>query len=1083
MLKSAQTENLRGFAYGFDPYLPSPPEEMSIPRGLAMCLAGSAGVLLSVWACRQARLETDAERRTALIEAFGPLRPVDGRLAGVSYAPRGGGRSAPRDDRAWRQAVSEVEERAADQPAIPAALANQALVDLAMDDTLADAVALLEQASRLPGAGASIWSDLSAAELALAGNDPRRLVLALAAADRAVALDPHLPEALFNRSTIAGSLSLRTLAKEDWQSFLTLDAASPWAAEARKGLVAENEPTAAERWEAARPGFEKAVAAGDERALSTLAARFPGHAGDYLESAVLPGWAKAVEAGDAGGAARWARAARGLACRLLKETGDRFDTDAVSAIENVPPALARDLARAHRLYAEGMALYRKGDYTAALPRFAGALAGFDRARSPFSLAARTQLAACRYQTGDWKRALDASNEALGAAKEHVYWSLVGHNGWMIGLIRLEAGEADPAGEPLDEALDAFRRVQDTGSEASVQSLRANRLAYLRNGDAAWRVRRDALTTASRAGDVWSMTAVFGAAARALSRDELTPEAIHFQNEVLSAAKISGDPQRVAEADWGLAAIYRGAKDSADARRLIEQAEREASNLPDPKAARPTRAGIAAEAGWIWLATNPQRAERLFAEALHLYEDNAYSRIDILLGRARARRALGNARGAEGDLVAALGECERQRDRVRRGPERASFFETARNVIEELIALELDAGRPERAFDVAEGAKARLLLDSLAAKRLAPARPLATAAVEREMPDRTALVEYAVLPDRVVLWARGEGSVASSIAWQKADVERMVADLTRAVANPSGDPAADRARFESLSGELYERLVAPVLDRIPRGDTLVVVPDGVLRDVPFAALRDPESKGYLCERNPLVVAPSATIFLAPGRPSPPPLPRARWHSLAVGNAAIDFRRYPEHGKLPLTAVEASEVEQQHPGALLLEDKATIPAFLADLDRFDLIHFAGHAWVAPPARAALLLTPSAAPYEKGALDAETIAVQGLTRPRLAVLAACSAAGGSRPDLEGGADLARSFFEAGVPAVVGNLWTLRDEEATTFLRAFYQSFWQGRSATVALQDAQLAMIHHPDLRFHRPAVWGGFRLLSTAAGQNRP
>lgn len=1082
MLPSTETAKLGGNAHGFDACLPSLPAEMSVPRGLAMCLAGSAGVLLSLWACRQERPRGDAELRQALVEAFGPLRPVEGRLAGVPYAPlRPGGRwPKPQDDEDWKQAVKEVAARAEEHPS-PDALANQALVEMAFGE-LKKAAQYLEKAVDSKRAGARVWSDLSALRLALAENDPQLLVAASVAADKAVALDGNLPEARFNRATIAGRLGLRSLGKGDWGLYLKLDPSSGWAQEARRSLDALNKPTVAERWEKTRPAFERAVAAGDEAAVSSVVAEFPDRTRDYLEVELLSAWARAVEAGDAPQAVRWVRAARPLASRLLEATGDRFDSDGVAAIEGISSALARELAHAHLEYAEGAGLYRQGNYTAAQPHFAAAVPGFDRARSPFLLAARTKLAACDYQTREWRKGLDAAGKILRIAQAHGYSSLIGYNDWLIGVVRLESGETDPAGEPLEDARRAFHRIRDAGSEASIRSLLANRLGHLGKDAEAWGVRRGALAQAATAGDSWPMTAVFGAAARVLSKENLTVEAIHFQREVLSASRRSHDVQRVAEADWGLAAIYRGGKDMASARSLIGQAESEGRSLPDPRAAQLTLAGIAAEAGRIWLDADPRRAAEFFNRALDLYGDNAYSRADVLLGRARAYRELRKDREAESDLVQALAEYEAQRGRVQ-PTLRASYFETARDVLGELIALE-HPSNPDAAFDYAERAKARLLLDSLAARHLAPAKPLATAEVERSLKRGTVLVEYAVLPDQVVVWTRGAGRASQSITWVKADLEKAVANLSQAAAAPSGDPAADAERFESLSGDLFDRLLAPVLGRIPQGDTLVVVPDGVLRDVPFAALRDRQSRKFLVERNPLVVAPSATLFLATGRRPGSPVPRERWRNLAVGDAAIDSGLYPEHGPLPHTGEEAHEVASIHPGSLLLVQRdATVPRFLAELDRFELIHFAGHALVAPPARAALLLAPAAASYQTGALFADTIAAQHLTRPRLAVLAACSAAGGSRPDLEGGADLARSFFEAGVPAVVGNLWTLSDEEAKVFLDAFYGSFWRGRSAPEALREAQLAMIRSSDAHVNRPAVWGGFRLLGTAAGQSLP
>jgi len=1085
MLPSTQTGKLQDLANGFDPCLASLPAEMRVSQGLAVCLAGSAGVLLSFSvACKHPQPDVDAEQRAALIDAFGPLRPLEGRLAGVPFAPfhRGGPPPNPQHEEDWKRVAREVEERHS-----PAALANQALVKLALRNPLEGAIQLLEEAVRMPRAGAKVWSDLAAVQLAQADHDSYRLLAALRAADEAVAREPELPEALFNRATIAQRLSLPSLAKQDWQHYLRLDSSSPWAA--RSSQAALDQPTVAERWTAERPRFEKAIADGDGKTLAEVVHAFPDRVRAHLEGTVFPAWATAVESGNAHQAAHGAWAARVLAALLREETGDALDVDAASAIDKVPLALALDLARAHRLYAEGIDLYGQDEFDSARSRFASALQGFERARSPFSLWTRLKLAACDYHAEQKDQALAAAADVLPAARSHSYWSLVGSIQWLTGLTALERAHADRAEAPLREAREAFGKTRETALVASMDSLLANRLTYLGQSDEAWRFRIDALTAAARAGDPLPWMTVSAAAARALLKENRTTEALHVQSEVLRLALGTGEAQRKAEARWWLAVILYRRGDEAKARQVLDQAQDDISGVPVQDAGRATQAGISATDGEIRLASDPRRAVSSLDRALDLYRagDNAYSRTAILLLRARAHRRLGEDLEAAADLEAAVADYETQRGWVRPGPQQVTYFEGALQVFDDLIALELDRlGDPDRAFDYAERAKARALLDSLAARHLAPVQPLATAEIERGLPRGTVLIEYAVLSDRVVVWVRGGArrarDAARSIAWKKADLEAEVA-LAKSIIASSGDPAADTAAFQRWSGGLFKRLIAPILDQVPADATLVVVPDGPLRDLPFAALRDPRSGRFLVERNPLVVAPSATIFLAPFDHRDD-RPRDRWHSLAVGGAEINQRLYPEHGLLPQTEQEAREVEAAHRGLLLVHDAATVANFLAALDRFELIHVASHAGEAlNPPRPALLLTPEHGRDSTGALDVDAIAAQRLRRPRLAVLAACSAAGGGGLGLEGGGDLARAFVQAGVPAVVGNLWSLGDEEARVFLQAFYRSFWQGESATSALQSAQLAMIHNPDRRFHRPAAWGGFRLLGTAAGQYLP
>ena len=59
------------------------------------------------------------------------------------------------------------------------------------------------------------------------------------------------------------------------------------------------------------------------------------------------------------------------------------------------------------------------------------------------------------------------------------------------------------------------------------------------------------------------------------------------------------------------------------------------------------------------------------------------------------------------------------------------------------------------------------------------------------------------------------------------------------------------------------------------DTLVFVPDGALRTIPFAALRDRDTKRFLIEMHPVAMTPSLTLT------DPRPVESARIRVLAAG----------------------------------------------------------------------------------------------------------------------------------------------------------------------------------------------------------
>jgi tetratricopeptide (TPR) repeat protein len=83
-----------------------------------------------------------------------------------------------------------------------------------------------------------VWSDLAAARYAASVElqQPSLLPQALAAADRALRIDPKSAEALFNRALILEHLGPTGEARKGWLRYLEVDSNSPWATEARAHL-------------------------------------------------------------------------------------------------------------------------------------------------------------------------------------------------------------------------------------------------------------------------------------------------------------------------------------------------------------------------------------------------------------------------------------------------------------------------------------------------------------------------------------------------------------------------------------------------------------------------------------------------------------------------------------------------------------------------------------------------------------------------------------------------------------------------------------------------------------------------------
>lgn len=289
--------------------------------------------------------------------------------------------------------------------------------------------------------------------------------------------------------------------------------------------------------------------------------------------------------------------------------------------------------------------------------------------------------------------------------------------------------------------------------------------------------------------------------------------------------------------------------------------------------------------------------------------------------------------------------------------------------------------------------------------------------------------------------------------------------------------------------LYDQLLAESLAALPEGiEHLILVPDGELHGLPFAALQASEVAPPLGTRYRLSVVPSATLWR-----------RWRQSGAAPGSAALAFadpRPLPvadSQGKklrpLPEARREARRVARRAGGASLtaLGEEATEARFKdLDFEPYSVVHFATHTVVnhRAPYRSAVVLAPGGAPGrdaggregEDGLLQPAEIAALELPG-RLVVLAACSSATGEVLRGEGVMGLARAFFAAGATTVVGTHWEVEDRASERFFNAFYEHLAAGRGASEALRRAQEQRWRAGD----PTGAWAGYVVLGD--GEARP
>jgi CHAT domain-containing protein/tetratricopeptide (TPR) repeat protein len=936
---------------------------------------------------------------------------------------------------------------------------------------------------------ARFWNDLAAVYLVRAErrDDPRDLVRALRAAERAVREDGALVEARFNRALALERLFL-TEARQAWEEVWSAEPDSDWAREAQDHLAELDRLAEESSWDVHRERLERAARAGDAGQVVAIVRQFRQEAREHGELTLLGEWAKALDQGDAGRAADRLRVARAIGAALLRVNGDRLLGDAVVAIDRASASgqvgRLRTLVEGHLAFRDGHALYhQRGNMSVAAEKLVQAREALTRAGSPFAARAAFFLLCCDYFAGNYQRAFEGFERLAGEKPARSSPGLLGHALWMQGLCRSTLGDLAPAMDLQERSLAVYRRAGEKENAAVGMVLLSETLLLLGQGREAWEHAYRALRDASRVRNLNYRSLIFWVAADAALRDGAPEAALALQQEVVLHASQTTRLRHVEALTWlGWMQAHAGRR--ARALEALRQAEAELRGLDDPVQRQRREANLALVEATLIQEEEPRRAISLLTSALTIYqvEENHIFALRALRARARAHRQAGDDARAEADLWAGIAEYERLGANLGSETIRLAHLEETGEIFDEMISLQAERD-PALGFAFADRARTRVLPGSASrlwtpdpaerSRLLAAAlQPLPLDEIRRRLPPGVSLVQLAVLGDRVLLWRlRGDAKTLDffSQSIPRERLEELVERFRR----------FELASWENASEELYDLLVRPWRAGVGEGERLVFVPDKVLHLVPFAALRDRETGSFLVEDHTIVIAPSATLYVnALGRQAG----RTRaglGRGLAVGDPAIDTGRFQTLLPLPGAAAEADRLAARTGAARLVGAAATRPVFLAEAGRAEWIHFAGHAVVDPrnPLLSSLILAPDGR-GDSGLLTAREIYGLDLGGTRLVVLAACDSGREYVPGSEGVTSLARAFLAAGVPSVVASLRDVEDETTSRLFDAFHHNLRAGADPASALRAAQLALLASGDEASRSPAAWAVFETIGASA-----
>ncbi|HEX2253676.1 MAG TPA: CHAT domain-containing protein [Thermoanaerobaculia bacterium] len=376
-------------------------------------------------------------------------------------------------------------------------------------------------------------------------------------------------------------------------------------------------------------------------------------------------------------------------------------------------------------------------------------------------------------------------------------------------------------------------------------------------------------------------------------------------------------------------------------------------------------------------------------------------------------------------------------------------------------------------------------------------------------DATLLLEYSLAEERSFLWVLGTDGLTSYELPGRAAIEQRARRFHQLLsAAPTADGAAALA---AEAAALSEMVLAPAAGRL--GDRrLVVVADGALHLVPFAALADPSSPGGGTGPQPLIASheivnlPSASVAVllrqemaertAPSRllavfadpvfhPSDPRVARAAAQQAGAGGGvqlAAERRAAPpalDYRRLRFSRQEGERIAELVPPSerlVALDFAASREAVTGPrLADYRFVHFATHGVlhgdVPELSGLVLSLVDEAGRPAEGFLRLHDIYGLDLNAD-LVTLSACSTALGQEVRGEGLVGLTRGFMYAGAARVVASLWDVQDRATAEVMTRFYGGILHaGLPPAAALREAQLSMVREE--RWSAPYYWAPFTL----------
>lgn len=367
-----------------------------------------------------------------------------------------------------------------------------------------------------------------------------------------------------------------------------------------------------------------------------------------------------------------------------------------------------------------------------------------------------------------------------------------------------------------------------------------------------------------------------------------------------------------------------------------------------------------------------------------------------------------------------------------------------------------------------------------------------------IPDaKTALLEFVVSEEQTYLFALTKGASQSvpDIKVFKIDIKQK--ELAKLCQEYRKLLADRRVSYQDLATRLYDLLLKPARSQLLGKTNLVIIPDGVLWELPFQTLQ-PARNHFLIEDTAISYAPSLTVLQKMSQPRQKPATAPITNLLAVGNPIAGMATSTQvknvlmgEELLPLPEAERQVKLLQHlytpaRSKIYIGPQANEATIKTEAENSRILHLATHGVLndASPMYSQIVLAHSEGDTnEDGLLEAWELMSLDL-KADLVVLSACETARGKLGAGEGMVGLAWALFVAGSPATVVSQWKVESASTTELMVAFHRNLQARGGGPQSLKLTKAEALRRAALKlmktqaYRHPFYWAAFVVIGDAS-----